>query len=526
MTTTLLVTLALSVPLAVLAWIGALAVDRTSGGLKVRRAVWTLAFAAPLALSPMALVVRTLGWSAPPSPPLIHAASPAIAQVSASFASVAYDAPASAAETNWTGILLTLLAVVALLRLAALAWRALALGRIARAAAPLTGEFSGLTVRLYEGEAPMLVGLLKPVVLMPRSLASTFSPAEIALICAHERAHLRAGDHIANLLEAIAMAIFWFNPVLGPIRAGLSAVREEACDDAALTGAERPTRRAYAEVLLTAIRHAGGAEPAVAFTGFYRARSARRLRAILMPQGKGAKAAAAIAAGVGLILAGTAGGLAFAFAGSESAAALPAAPLPLAAEHAVSPAPVMAAPPAISPPPSTQIAALETPEPATLPRPAPAAVRARSGLADLDTMNALRKLLVDTRLQRIEIQARQTALDGIDPDDWPELRNNEDYKRLVSERNIRMERYKASVNKTFVGDPGLVDAREGIEKLDARIEHQRQLVRSDIRLELAMLDAKDVAIREQLASMSAAAFAADMAADTAARAARSGSALP
>lgn len=515
MTSTVLVTLALSVPLAAVAWIGALAVDRTSAGLKVRRAVWMFAFTAPLALTPMALAARTLGWSAArpvPSTPL-SAAEPVIAAAP----SIPYEPPiVIAPEVDWAVILLAVIVIGAALRLVALIWHGLSLARTLRRAEPLAGDYAGMTVRLYDGESPVLAGFIKPLVLLPRSLAATLTPSQITLICAHERAHLQAGDHIANLWESFAMTLFWFNPVLGPIRAGLSAVREEACDAAALSGAERPTRRVYAEVLMSAIRHAGAAEPAVAFTGFYRARSARRLRAILTPQGKSAKTAALVAAGVGLALAGTAGGLAYAFAGAQDPAPLAATAEPVTrtqiAQLAAPATPVeRAATPRLTT--TAAVPATATPEPKADQEPASGMALAlalakkietdaMADAADQETLVALNRMLVDTRMKRIEVRAQLESRNRMPSIRvWPALREDAQYKDLVKQQALRYEHLQ-EMRKTWSATSEPVREEQAyIDGLEQRINNRAYQIASDMEMDLESLNAREETIRKEIEAM-------------------------
>lgn len=519
MTSTVLVTLALSVPLGLLAWVGALAVDRTGAGMKVRGAVWALAFAAPVLLTPMALAVRALEWSpARPAPLPVH--TEAAPLIPAPVSQAAYESTPEGPD--WAAILLTVVIVGAALRLSILILHGVSLAWTARRARPLAGDF-GLPVRLYDGETPVLAGLIKPVVLIPRALAETLTPSQIALICAHERAHLRAGDHIANLLESSAMATFWFNPVLGAIRAGLSAVREEACDAAALSGAERPTRRVYAEVLLSAIRHAGAAEPAVAFTGFYRARSARRLRAILTPQGKSAKAAAAMAAGIGLALAGAAGGLAYAFAGAQEPAAARAAQSAPAtsapATRAFAQGPAMAAATPLAPTAAMlstrsiendiavrasdlrQLAADGAP---TVPVATQAtSTRASFTTADINTLNALNTLLVDTRMQRIDVRSRLQTLEKVPVENWLQIRNDEKSSSLIRQRDERLESYNAALANFSPATELMVARRAAIDALNAQLARQAALIRADMAVELQVLDTKEANILAEITTLRA-----------------------
>ncbi len=75
--------------------------------------------------------------------------------------------------------------------------------------------------------SPCLVGLRKPVVLLPDGELSL--PVRDALI--HELAHLRRRDCHWNLLRRAAAALFFFQPLLWQLSRRIEAAAEEVCDD-------------------------------------------------------------------------------------------------------------------------------------------------------------------------------------------------------------------------------------------------------------------------------------------------------
>jgi len=74
---------------------------------------------------------------------------------------------------------------------------------------------------------PCLVGLRRPAVLLPdgqRSLS-----VRDALI--HELAHLKRHDCHWNLLRQAAVALYFFQPLLGMLSSRIERSDEEVCDD-------------------------------------------------------------------------------------------------------------------------------------------------------------------------------------------------------------------------------------------------------------------------------------------------------
>ncbi len=96
---------------------------------------------------------------------------------------------------------------------------------------------------------PMLVGLLRPRIVLPADYATRYSAQEQAAVLAHERVHRRRGDLWWNALCAFLQCVFWFHPLASGARLAFLADQELACDSAVLRGrAHAP--HIYAEALL------------------------------------------------------------------------------------------------------------------------------------------------------------------------------------------------------------------------------------------------------------------------------------
>ncbi|MGY3214015.1 M56 family metallopeptidase [Mucilaginibacter sp. HD30] len=68
-------------------------------------------------------------------------------------------------------------------------------------------------VELLESGAarvPMVIGNLKPVILMPIGLLTALSTAEVESILMHELAHIRRRDYLVNLLQSFIEIVFSF----------------------------------------------------------------------------------------------------------------------------------------------------------------------------------------------------------------------------------------------------------------------------------------------------------------------------
>ncbi len=78
---------------------------------------------------------------------------------------------------------------------------------------------------------PVVVGWLRPTILLPEGLVDRAAPPTIDAILLHELAHVRRGDYPWNLLLRLVQAIYWPHPLVWPVGRIVAGVREQACDD-------------------------------------------------------------------------------------------------------------------------------------------------------------------------------------------------------------------------------------------------------------------------------------------------------
>lgn len=137
-----------------------------------------------------------------------------------------------------------------------------------RAARPLPAEWvqtlEGLAQRMGIGRlvragacvhlsTPAVVGILRPIVLVPVSLATGLTPQQISSILAHELAHVRRHDYLVNLLQTAVETLLFYHPAIWWISGCIRQEREHCCDDAA--AAVVGDRVQYARTLLTLEEH-------------------------------------------------------------------------------------------------------------------------------------------------------------------------------------------------------------------------------------------------------------------------------
>ena len=96
---------------------------------------------------------------------------------------------------------------------------------------------------------PTVIGWVRPVVLLPLAVASGFPPVEVELILAHELAHIRRLDPLANLLQVALETLQFYHPAVHWISRDVRREREVCCDALALD-AGGDARRDYLAALL------------------------------------------------------------------------------------------------------------------------------------------------------------------------------------------------------------------------------------------------------------------------------------
>jgi beta-lactamase regulating signal transducer with metallopeptidase domain len=89
-------------------------------------------------------------------------------------------------------------------------------------------------------KGPMIIGHLKPVILLPAGLLFSMPVNQIEAIFAHELAHVRRRDYLVNTLKTILEVIFFYHPALWWISTIFDEERELCCDDIALSASIEP----------------------------------------------------------------------------------------------------------------------------------------------------------------------------------------------------------------------------------------------------------------------------------------------
>lgn len=116
---------------------------------------------------------------------------------------------------------------------------------------------------------PMIVGLLRPIIVLPADIHAWATSEESRAMLSHEMAHLRRRDHYVGLLQAALGAVCFFHPAVRYALREVAVERELACDETVL--ASGVCANLYGEALLRvaerSVRGPDGYSPSFGATG-------------------------------------------------------------------------------------------------------------------------------------------------------------------------------------------------------------------------------------------------------------------
>jgi beta-lactamase regulating signal transducer with metallopeptidase domain len=96
---------------------------------------------------------------------------------------------------------------------------------------------------------PGVLGIFRPVLLLPVGLSQRLEDEQLDSIMAHELTHIRQRDNLTAAVHMLVETIFWFHPLVWWIGSHIAEERECACDEDVLHSGNDPD--AYASAILT-----------------------------------------------------------------------------------------------------------------------------------------------------------------------------------------------------------------------------------------------------------------------------------
>jgi bla regulator protein blaR1 len=206
---------------------------RRIGGSRVAYLVWLL-----VPVSQLVVLLPTppdsFGPTAQPVPQWMLDAIPAVTSSNQAAAGTSYAT---------IGLIVWALGSLSMLSLVTLRQRA-----FIRSLGALSAAADG-THRSSAGRGPLLVGVWRPLVVLPTNFEKLYDAEEQALVLAHEQAHRDRRDQLVNVVATTWLCLSWFNPLMYWAIGLLRFDQDLTCDAVVLAG-RSASRRRYASALL------------------------------------------------------------------------------------------------------------------------------------------------------------------------------------------------------------------------------------------------------------------------------------
>ena len=126
-----------------------------------------------------------------------------------------------------------------------------------------------------EPVGPAVIGVWKPMIVMPADLVEGKSIEEVEPILAHELLHVKRGDTWVALLETLVRSVWWFHPQIQRSADAMSQAGELCCDQDVLTTLTYSPRR-YADSLVQVIEAKCRLQPLLGQPGIRREQVTRK----------------------------------------------------------------------------------------------------------------------------------------------------------------------------------------------------------------------------------------------------------
>lgn len=102
--------------------------------------------------------------------------------------------------------------------------------------------------------SPMLVGVLKPFIVIPEA---EISDKHLQYIFLHELTHLKKLDIVYKWLVQLIVSIHWFNPIVYFMSKEINKTCEFSCDESVLALLNEKNKRAYGDTILSSLEIMG-----------------------------------------------------------------------------------------------------------------------------------------------------------------------------------------------------------------------------------------------------------------------------
>jgi beta-lactamase regulating signal transducer with metallopeptidase domain len=143
-------------------------------------------------------------------------------------------------------------------------------------------------------EVPVVVGWIRPVVLLPITALTGLSETQLQAVIAHELAHIQRLDAFVNLFQIAVESLLFYHPAIWWLGKRIREERENCCDDVAVAICGSPLTYAHALARLAESRVA----PQMAMAANRGPLAARVARLLGVDHSSGARRGANLSAGL------------------------------------------------------------------------------------------------------------------------------------------------------------------------------------------------------------------------------------
>lgn len=126
---------------------------------------------------------------------------------------------------------------------------------------------------------PMVIGTLKPMILLPLASVNNLTTAQVETIILHELAHIKRHDYLINIIQVIIETLLFYNPSIWLISKQIRTEREFCCDDIVTNNTDAKVHYAQALAQLSELQSSN--KLSVAATGSNKHKLLNRIKRII-----------------------------------------------------------------------------------------------------------------------------------------------------------------------------------------------------------------------------------------------------
>ena len=133
---------------------------------------------------------------------------------------------------------------------------------------------------------PILLGFIRPRLLIPKSITKELTREELRYIFLHELAHVKRHDIALGWLTALLQVLHWFNPLIWLAFHRMRSNRELACDALVLSRTQDEGTQNYGKAIVSLLEHFSIPQPLPGLAGILESKSQLKRRIAMITQFK------------------------------------------------------------------------------------------------------------------------------------------------------------------------------------------------------------------------------------------------